>query len=290
MKAGTLSRACTEGCALTDRDLKRLTAVCFSGVKTLDSFNRRGEGMRRASRRDVGADRRSALRVIKTILRPMSSRIAKRRACREDLGLDKLEYAILRRLRTPQQIQAFVNALPINHEIGGETVFSVRQVLAYRRAHCIEAALLAACALWIQGEPPLVMRLDCDASDYPHVLALFRRRACWGAISKSNGIALRYRDPIYRSLRELAISYFHEYSTAGGRKTLRSYAVPLDLRRVDPRLWITADGCWELHDQLEHRRHYPLISARQQKLLSRRDAFERASARIVQFPKGARQR
>ncbi|HEX3631727.1 MAG TPA: hypothetical protein VHZ01_04405 [Casimicrobiaceae bacterium] len=216
----------------------------------------------------------------------MSSRIARRVARREDVGLDKLEYAILRRLRTPQQIQAFVNAIPINHEIGGETVFSVRQVLAQRRAHCIEAALLAACALWIQGEPPRVMRLDCDASDYPHVVALFRRGTCWGAISKSNGVALRYRDPVYRSLRELSISYFHEYSTAGGRKTLRSYTAPLDLRSVDPGLWVTADGCWELHELLESRRHYALISSRQQKLLSRRDAFERASARIVQFPRG----
>jgi hypothetical protein len=67
---------------------------------------------------------------------------------------------------------------------------------------------------------------------------------------------------------------------------LRSYALPLDLRRVDPALWITADGCWELHDQLERRRHYPLISAWQRKLISRRDPFERASAKIVQFPKG----
>jgi hypothetical protein len=191
-------------------------------------------------------------------------------------------------LRTPQQIQAFVNALPINHEVGGETVFSVRQVLAHRRAHCIEAALVAACALWIHGERPLVMRLDCDASDYPHVVALFRRDACWGAISKSNGVALRYRDPIYRNLRELAMSYFHEYSTRGGRKTLRSYAAPLDLRRVDPALWVTTDGCWELHAQLERRRHYPLISGTQRKLLSRRDAFERATAKIVQFPKGMR--
>jgi hypothetical protein len=220
----------------------------------------------------------------------MRSQTSKRFADREGLGLDKIEYAILRRLRTPQQIQAFVNAIPINHEIGGETVFSVREVLTHRRAHCIEAALLAACALWIQGEPPRIMRLDCEACDYPHVVALFRRGACWGAISKSNGVALRYRDPVYRSLRELAISYFHEYSTAGGRKTLRSYAAPLDLRRIDPGLWVTADGCWELHEQLERRRHYPLISGRQQNLLSRRDAFERASARIVQFPKGARQR
>jgi hypothetical protein len=220
----------------------------------------------------------------------MSNRNARRFARRDDLGLDKHEYAILRRLHTPQQIQAFVNAIPINHEIGGETVFSVRQVLAHHRAHCIEAALLAACALWIQGEPPRIVRLDCDASDYPHVIAVFRRGACWGAISKSNGVALRYRDPIYRSLRELAISYFHEYSTAGGRKTLRSYAAPLDLRGVDPGLWVTADGCWELHEQLERRRHYPLLSAGQRKMLSRRDAFERASAKIVQYPIGARRR
>ena len=219
----------------------------------------------------------------------MDSRTTRRFARRDDLGLDRAEYSTLLHLRTPEQIQAFVNALPINHEVGGETVFSVRQVLAHRRAHCIEAALLAACALWIHGEPPRVMHLDCDASDYPHVVALFRRGKCWGAISKSNGVALRYRDPIYRNLRELAMSYFHEYSTRGGSKTLRSYAAPLDLRRVDPASWVTADGCWELHAQLERGRHYPLISGRQRKLLSRRDAFERAAARIVQFAKGMRQ-
>ena len=181
----------------------------------------------------------------------MVSHATRHAARREDLGLTKFEYAVLRRLRTPQLIQAFVNAIPINHESGGETVFSVRQVLAYRRAHCIEAALLAACALWIHGEPPRVMHLDCDASDYPHVVALFRRGKCWGAISKSNGVALRYRDPVYRNLRELAMSYFHEYSTRSGHKTLRSYAPPLDLRRVDPGLWVTAAGCWQLHGQLE---------------------------------------
>ena len=209
----------------------------------------------------------------------------KRFARREDLGLAPRQYAILRRLRTPQQIQTFVNALPINHEIGGQTVFSVRQVLAHRRAHCIEAALLAACALWIQGEPPRIMHLDCDASDYPHVVALFRRGRCWGAISKSNGAALRYRDPVYRNLRELAMSYFHEYSTPGGRKTLRSYAAPLDLSRVDPALWVTADGCWALHARLERGRHYALLSSRQHKTLSRRDAFERMTARMAQYPK-----
>ena len=211
-------------------------------------------------------------------------------ARRENLGLDASEYATLRRLRTPDRIQAFVNAIPINHEIGGETVFSVRQVLAHRRAHCIEAALVAACALWIHGEPPRILHLDCDASDYPHVVALFRRGRCWGAISKSNGAALRYRDPIYRNLRELVMSYFHEYSTPGGRKTLRGYAAPLDLSRVDPASWVTADGCWELHGRLERRRHYALLSPRQRKMLSRRDPFERAAAKLVQYPKEGERR
>ena len=105
----------------------------------------------------------------------------------------------------------------------------MRGVLRHREAHCIEAALVAACALWIHGERPLVMHLDCAPSDYPHVVALFRRGRAWGAISKSNGAWLRYREPVYRSLRELAMSYFHEYFDRAGRKTLRSYSRAFDL-------------------------------------------------------------
>src|SRR5689334_5480980 len=108
-------------------------------------------------------------------------------AGREDLGLTRSEFAVLARLRTPQKIQAFVNALPINHEPDGETIRSVRGVLRVRRAHCIEGAFLAACAMWVHGAPPLVMHMDCDPSDYPHVVALFRSYGSWGAISKTNG-------------------------------------------------------------------------------------------------------
>jgi hypothetical protein len=87
----------------------------------------------------------------------MAAATHRRFARREDLGLTRREFAILRRLDTPQRIQAFLNAIPINHEIGGETILSVREVLRQRRAHCIEGAFVAACALWIHGEPPLVM-------------------------------------------------------------------------------------------------------------------------------------
>jgi hypothetical protein len=218
----------------------------------------------------------------------MVGRTHRRIARREDLDLTRSEFALLRRLDTPPKIQLFLNAIPANHEIGGETILSVREVLRQRRAHCIEAAFVAACAQWIHGAPPLVMYMDCAPSDFPHVVTLFRRGACWGAVSKSNGAQLRYRDPIYRSLRELAMSYFHEYFDKLGRKTLRSYSGAFDLRRVDPALWVTSEGaCGDAHERLAGLRHYALISARQERLLSRRDRFERETARWVEHPRPA---
>jgi hypothetical protein len=215
-----------------------------------------------------------------TLKRTSLRRIARR----EDLALTPLEFAVLRRLTTPQKIQTFLNAIPINHELGGETIHSVRSVMRHRRAHCIEGAMFAACALWVQGEPPLVMHLDCSLSDYPHVVALFRRGACWGAISKTNGAVLRYRDPIYRSLRELALSYFHEYSDLRGRKTLRSYSPAFDLRRIDPQLWVAnGSNCQDVEDRLAGLQHYPLISVRHERLLAKRDPFERRASKLVQY-------
>jgi len=210
----------------------------------------------------------------------------KRVATREGLGLSPGEFAVLKRLSSPEKIQAYLNATPINHELDGETVLSVREVIRQRRAHCIEGAMFAACALWAHGDPPLVVHLDCHASDYPHVIALFRRRGAWGAISKTNGAPLRYRDPIYRTLRELALSYFHEYSNRRGHKTLRSYSVAFDMRRLDPADWVTSEtSCWRAHDRLERLRHYPLITKRQERLLSKRDSFERRASKLVEYPR-----
>jgi hypothetical protein len=212
--------------------------------------------------------------------------LGRRFARREDLGLTRAEFAVLERLSSPERIQAFLNATPINHEIGGETVLAVREVIRQRRAHCIEGAMFAACALWVHGEPPLVMHLDCHESDFPHVVALFRRHGAWGAISKTNGAPLRYRDPIYRTLRELALSYFHEYSNRRGHKTLRSYSIAFDMRRIDPALWVTSTkSCWDTHDRLTDLRHFALISRRQERLLAKRDAFERQAGKLVEYPK-----
>ena len=127
----------------------------------------------------------------------------------------------------------------------------MREVLRTRSAHCIEGAMLAACALWVHGEPPLVMDMRA-VRDYDHVVALFRRHGRWGAISKTNGVGLRGRDPVYRSLRELAISYFHEYCNRRDHKTLREYSVPVDLRRFDTKLWVSGKkNAWDLADQLD---------------------------------------
>jgi hypothetical protein len=116
------------------------------------------------------------------------------------LGLSRAEVAVLRRLRTPEKIQAFLYGLKQNFERRGETCNSVRTVLKERSAHCIEGAMLAACALWIHGEPPLLLDLQA-VHDFDHVVALFRRNGCWGAISKTNGIGLRWRDPVYGPAR-----------------------------------------------------------------------------------------
>ena len=213
--------------------------------------------------------------------------LARRRfATADDLGLGPRDFAALERLDTPHKVQAFLNAIPINHEIGGETVLSVREVLRQRRAHCIEGAMVAAAAMWVHGETPWVMHLDCHESDFPHVIALFRRAGAWGAISKTNGTPLRYRDPIYRTLRELALSYFHEYSNRRGHKTLRSYSTAFDMRRIDPQQWVTSGkSCWATHDRITELRHYRLITRRQEKLLTKRDAFERKAAKLVEYPR-----
>ena len=162
------------------------------------------------------------------------------------------------------------------------------EVLTQRRAHCIEAAFVAACALWMHAEPPLVMHMDCALSDDPHVITLFRRRGAWGAISKSNGTHLRFRDPVYRSLRELAMSYFHEYFDRDGRKTLLSYSAVFDLRKLDPALWVsTADACEAANARLARLRHYALVTPQQRAELSPRDAFERRAAQTVEYPRAA---
>jgi hypothetical protein len=199
------------------------------------------------------------------------------------LGLSAAHYRTLTRLRTPERIQDFVTALPTNFELEGDTALSVRETLRQGRAHCLEGAFVAACALWIAGAPPLLMDLQADASDDDHVVALFRRDGHWGAISKSNHVWLRWRDPVYRTLRELALSYFHEY-VLKDRKTLRTYSRAYDLRRIDAALWVGRDdNCFDVAEWVDTCRHYPLITKTQARRLRRRDAMEVRAGRLLQY-------
>jgi hypothetical protein len=205
-----------------------------------------------------------------------------RRPPPRQVGLTAEEGRILRSLGTPRRIQEFISGLAANFEEGGDTLRSVRGVLRHRKAHCIEAAFTAACALWLQGEPPLVMDLTAQG-DSDHVVTLFRRDGCWGAISKSNHVWLRWRDPVYRSTRELAMSYFHEYSNET-RKSLRAYSRPVDLRRFAPELWVTnEEDCWDVGAAIDDVRHYRLITAAQARRLMPRDPTEMRADDIVQY-------
>jgi hypothetical protein len=174
-------------------------------------------------------------------------------------GLPRSLVARLAGLRTPARIQDFVNQIRWNTEADGPTALSVVEVLRQGRAHCVEGAFVAAYCLWLAGEPPLLMDMGAARGDVDHVVALFRRGRSWGAISKSNSPFLRYRDPIYRSLRELSLSFFPQYVKAR-RKTLRTYSVAVDLRRFDPALWVNHRGfCHEVVDSLTGARHFAIL-------------------------------
>jgi hypothetical protein len=181
------------------------------------------------------------------------------------------ERALLWRLRRPEAVQRFLDELTYNKEPEGETCRSPRLVLHDRAAHCFEGTLLAACAFRIAGRAPLVLTLRAERDD-DHLLALFREkgdRGAWGAVAKSNYAGLRFREPVYRTLRELAMSYFDHYYNVRAEKSLRAMTRPVDLSRFDPRGWETAkEDLWDVSEYLGSRPVVPLVSASQVRMLS----------------------
>jgi hypothetical protein len=194
----------------------------------------------------------------------------------------------LRRLTSPRKVQDFLDRIPINMEPSGETCSSPLVTLERNSAHCLEGALIAALALWIQGERPLVMDLKTTDDDVDHVVALFKARGHWGAITKTNHAVLRYREPVYRTPRELAISYFHEYFLPNGKKTLRSYSLPFDLSRW-PEDWITSgDDLWSLERAIDRSPHRRLLTRAQVAGLRRADPVEIEAGEIREWKRGRR--
>jgi hypothetical protein len=157
---------------------------------------------------------------------------------------------LLRKLSTPEKIQRYLDDLPYNKERSGETCRSPRLAIEFNTAHCFEAALLAAAALRVNGQPPLILDL-ASIRDDDHVIAIYRANGCWGAIAKSNYAGLRFRSPVYRTLRELALSYFEHYYNLKGEKTLRAYSRPVNLARFDRIEWMTSDEpLWAIPEYL----------------------------------------
>jgi hypothetical protein len=187
-------------------------------------------------------------------------------------GFNAREWNTLRRLRTPERIQRFLDFdIGYNKEPGGPTCRSPRCVLRDRVAHCLEGALFGAAALRAQGFPPLLLDLEAVRDD-DHVLAIFKQRGHWGAIAKSNYSGLRFREPVYRTLRELVMSYFEHYYNPEAEKTLRAYSRSVNLARFDRIEWMTTEQeLWAIPDHLLAIPHTPLLARGVERRLARVD-------------------
>ena len=186
-----------------------------------------------------------------------------------NFGFNASELRALRALKTPAGIQRYLDDIP--YHLAG-TAWSPRVVLREKTAHCLEGATFAAAALRVIGYSPLLLDLEAD-QDTDHVLAIFKSRGHWGAIAKSNFAGCRYREPVYRTLRELALSYFNVYFNLRGERTLRRYSRPVNLAQFDHRHWMTSEkNIWFIAEHLCDVPHTPLLKPGLEKLLTRIDA------------------
>jgi hypothetical protein len=197
-------------------------------------------------------------------------------------NLNKKEMNILKKLNSPAKIQDFINKLKTNFEEKGETCMSPRRVLREKKAHCIEAAFLAHLAFKINNMDSWVV--DLKGNDWDHVICIFKKEG-FGCISKSNHAAHRYREPIYRDVRELVMSMFHEYIDDNGNKTLREFSEMVDLS-VFGEEWVTDEKeLWWLNDALEGLKHFPILSKEQENNLRKADKIEIEAGKITEYQK-----
>ena len=189
-------------------------------------------------------------------------------------GLTRGETALLKRLSTPEKVLAYLDRIEYNLEPDGDTLRSPRRVMRDRTAHCAEGAFLAAAAFRVNGRPALLLDLEANDRDDDHVVALYRDGGLWGAVGKSKFAGLRYRSPVYRTLRELALSFVEHYYNWDGERTLRAYSRPVSLARFDRIGWMTAeDDLWPVVEHLGevgHTRLFPPAAARRLVRLDKR--------------------
>jgi hypothetical protein len=186
----------------------------------------------------------------------------------ENFGFTPSEIRSLRALKTPAGVQRFLDDLPYNLAF---TARSPKKVLLDRTASCLEGGIFASAALRVIGFPPLIFDLEAE-QDTDHVVAVFKVRGHWGAVAKSNFTGCRYREPVYRSLRELAMSYFNVYFNLRGERTLRRYSCPVNLSRFDRRNWMTTEKpIWFIAEYLCEIPHISLLTPAMEKRLTRVD-------------------
>lgn len=200
-------------------------------------------------------------------------------------GFNKEEIKLFKSLNTPRKVQDFIDTIPINFEPTGDTFISPREVLKQNRAHCIEGACLAAAILRFHGFKPLIVDMTSNKEDTDHVIAVFKQHDHWGAISKTNHAVLRYREPVYKTIRELVMSYFHEYFKNDSRKkTLRSYTDPIDLSQFDDKNWTTDEkNLWYIVDHIFATKHHNILNKKQIATLRKADHVEVEAGKITQW-------
>lgn len=199
--------------------------------------------------------------------------------------LSTLEKKLLKNLDTPSKIQDFLDTLPFNHEKNGETCMSPRKVMQEKKAHCIEGALLAGVALWLNNKEPLIISLKVsNKKDYDHIITLYKENGYYGAISKTNHNVLRFRDPVYKTTRELIMSYFHEYFLiASGEKTLLGYTKPINIKKFGTK-WITDENdLWNIAEKIYDTPIINIIPDKNKNLLRKASKMEILSADIKEW-------
>ena len=186
----------------------------------------------------------------------------------KDWGFTPAELRKVRGFKEPFGIQRYLDDLPYHLE---DTAWSPRRVLREGTAHCLEGALFAAAALRVLGHPPLIVDFEAQ-HDTDHVVAVFKVRNHWGALAKSNYTGCRYREPVYRSLREIAMSYFNTYFNMRRERTMRTFSRPVNLARFDDREWMTTEEpIWFIPLYLFEVKHYKLLTPAMIKRLHRVD-------------------
>lgn len=200
------------------------------------------------------------------------------------LNFTKKEIAKFKKLNTPAKVQDFLDTFKFNFEEEGGTAFSPLLSLRRGSMHCLEGAMLGAYILSFHGHKPLILHLQATKDDYDHIIALFQIDGLWGALSKTNHYTLRYREPVYKSVHELVMSYFHEYFlNKNGKKTLRKYSVPLDLNTLKIN-WVTSEeDLWSVDDKLDEIKHIDVINKKAIKSLRKADSIERLAGELVEY-------